>query len=285
MAVVDLHTGDTGASADPGGSSAGPGGSSAGPGGSSTGPPLVLLHAFPLSSGMWSAQAGALGGRTRVVTPDQRGFGRSRLGGDEPSLDHAADDLAALLDRLGLEDVVLGGLSMGGYVAMAFLRRHPRRVRALLLADTKASADAEAARDKRLAMADRLERDGTPQALLDDVLPGLTGATTAADRPAVVTRVRQLASRAAPAAAAWAQRAMATRPDSLATLREVRVPALVVRGDEDGLSSQDDVEAMVAALPDGRLAVLAGSGHLSAMEVPDAFTAVLADFLAEVSGP
>ena len=272
MAVVELHTGDTGDTGDTGGAAA------------SAGLPLVLLHAFPLSSAMWSAQVAALRERVRVVTPDQRGFGGSRLGADPPSLDHAADDLAALLDGLGLEDVVLGGLSMGGYVAMAFLRRHPGRVRALLLADTKATADPDAARDKRLAMADRLTAEGSPQALLDDVLPGLTGPTTARDRPEVVAGVRELVAAAPPGSAAWAQRAMAARPDSLETLREVRVPALVVRGDEDGLSSPDDAAAMLAALPDGRLSVLTGSGHLSALEVPDAFTAVVADFVAEVAG-
>jgi pimeloyl-ACP methyl ester carboxylesterase len=261
MGAVELHAGDAG-----------------------TGTPLVLLHAFPVSSAMWSAQVAALSDRARVVTPDQRGFGGSPLGDDEPSLDHAADDLAVLLDRLGLEDVVLGGLSMGGYVAMAFLRRHPGRVRALVLADTKAGADPDAARDNRLVMADRLQRERSPQALLDDVLPGLTGATTAKERPDVVAGVHELVAQSPPAPAAWAQRAMAARPDSLQTLREVRVPALVIRGDEDGLSSPDDVDAMLDALPDGRRSVLAGSGHLSALEVPQAFSAVVADFLAEVAG-
>ena len=267
MAVVELSTGDTGQPAEPG-----------------SGPPLVLMHAFPLSSAMWAAQVAALTRQARVITPDQRGFGGSQLGDDDPSLDHAADDVAALLDRLGLEEVVLGGLSMGGYVALAFLRRHPGRVRAIVLADTKATADPTAARDKRLAMADRLELEGTPQVLLDDVLPGLTGATTAEERPEVVARVRELAALAPPASAAWAQRAMAARPDSLDVLRGIEVPALVVRGDEDMLSTQDDVDAMVAALPTGRLSVLAGSGHLSAMETPGAFTAVIADLLTEVSG-
>jgi pimeloyl-ACP methyl ester carboxylesterase len=96
--------------------------------------------------------------------------------------------------------------------------------------------------------------------------------------------VRELATQAPPASAAWAQRAMAARPDSLDVLCGIEVPALVVRGDEDGLSTQDDVDAMVAALPDGRLSVLAGSGHLSAMEAPDAFTAVVADFCSAVTG-
>lgn len=241
---------------------------------------LVLLHAFPVSSAMWADQVAGLSGLATVLTPDQRGFGGRPLGGDEPSLDHAADDVAALLDRDGLDDVVLGGLSMGGYVAMAFLRRHPGRVRALLLADTKATADPPPAREKRLAMAERLDREGTSDVLVEAVLPGLTGATTARDRPAVSARVRAMVEAAPADGAAWAQRAMAARPDSLETLREVRVPTLVVRGDEDGLSSADDVAAMVAALPDGRLVTLPGAGHLSNLEVPDAFSRTVADFLA-----
>ena len=233
------------------------------------GPPLVLLHAFPLSSVMWEAQAAGLADVARVVTPDLRGFGASPPGADEPSLDHAADDVAALIDRLGLGQVVLGGLSMGGYVAMAFLRRHPGRVRGLLLADTKAGADPAAARDNRLRIAARLDADRTAGVLVEDVLPGLTGPTTAAERPDVVARVRAMVESAPPAAAAWAQRAMAARPDSLDVLREVDVPALVLRGDEDGLAGPDDVEAMADALPQGRLEVLPRAGHLTALEVPD----------------
>ena len=106
-----------------------------------SGEPLVLLHAFPLSSAMWMSQREELAASCRVITPDQRGFGGSPLGDDPPSLDAAADDVAALLDKLGLDRVVLGGLSMGGYVAMSFLRRHGDRVDALVLADSKATAD------------------------------------------------------------------------------------------------------------------------------------------------
>lgn len=243
---------------------------------------LVLLHAFPLTSAMWAEQVTGLADLVQVVTPDQRGFGSAPLGADEPSLDRAADDVADLLDREGLDDIVLGGLSMGGYVVMAFLRRHPDRVRALLLADTKATADPPPAREKRLAMAERLDRDGTADALVEHVLPGLTGPTTASERPDVSNRVRAMV-RAAPApAAAWAQRAMAARPDSLATLGAARVPCLVVRGDEDGLSSAEDVAAMVDALPDGRLVTIPGAGHLSNLEAPEEFTRAVADFLADV---
>jgi pimeloyl-ACP methyl ester carboxylesterase len=169
---------------------------------------------------------------------------------------------------------------MGGYAAMAFLRRHPGRVRALVLADTKAGADAPEAAANRERIAGRLEAEGTTDALVEDVLPKLVGATSGRDRPHVGGRVRALVEAAPPAAAAWAQRAMAARPDSLDTLRATDVPALVVWGEEDELASRADVDAMVEALPQGRLAVLPAAGHLSAVEVPEEFDAVVAEFLA-----
>lgn len=245
--------------------------------------PLVLLHAFPLSSAMWREQRDGLCDVARVVTPDLRGFGGSLLGQDEPSLDLVADDVAAALDALGLDRVVLGGLSMGGYAAMAFLRRHPGRVLGLVLADTKATADPEPVRDRRERIAMRLEAEGTAEVLLESVLPALCGPTTQRDRPLVLGRVKALVEAAPPAAAAWAQRAMAARPDSLDVLRTVAVPALVLLGDEDELSTRGDADAMLAALPDAELEVLPGSGHLSAVEVPGEFTAAVRTFLGRLA--
>jgi pimeloyl-ACP methyl ester carboxylesterase len=247
-----------------------------------SGVPLVLLHAFPLSSAMWLGQRDGLADVARVVTPDLRGFGGSDLGFDDPSLDHVADDVAGVLDKLALDRVVLGGLSMGGYAAMAFLRRHPARVQALVLADTKASADAPPAREKRERIASRLEAEGSAGALVEEVLPALCGPTTVRDRPLVAGRVKALVEAAPPAAAAWAQRAMASRPDSTDVLRSVQVPALVLRGDEDGLATQEDAEMMLGALPDGRLQVLTGAGHLTAVEVPAEFNAVVSAFLRDL---
>ncbi len=243
------------------------------------GRPVVLLHAFPLSSAMWLEQRNALGDRCRVITPDLRGFGGSPLGDDEPSLDAVADDVAAMLDGLDLERVVLGGLSMGGYAAMAFLRRHPERVSALVLADTKATADAPEAAANRERIAARLLSEDSSEVLLEEVLPSLLGPTTTRDRPLVAGRVRALVEAAPPAAAAWAQRAMAARPDSLATLRAADVPTLVLRGDEDALSSEADTDAMAEALPQGRLVVLPAAGHLSAVETPEPFAAAVGSFL------
>ncbi len=243
------------------------------------GRPLVLLHAFPLSSAMWLAQREALSDRVRVITPDQRGFGGSPLGDDEPSLDHVADDLAALLDSKGLDSVVLGGLSMGGYVAMAFLRRHPERVAALVLADTKATADPADGRARREQLASTVESDEESAVLLDQVLPTLVGPTTLQQRALVFGRVKALVQAAPPAAVAWASRAMAARPDSLQTLAEVRVPTLVLVGEEDTLSPPADAEAMATAVPGAQLVRIPSSGHLSAVEAPEEFNHAVGAFL------
>jgi pimeloyl-ACP methyl ester carboxylesterase len=246
---------------------------------SGSGVPLVLLHAFPLSSAMWLAQREGLADVCRVITPDQRGFGGTPLGGDDPSLDVVADDVAALLDAKGLDTVVLGGLSMGGYVAMAFLRRHGTRVRALVLADTKASADADAARANRERIASAVSGDPASTVLIDDVLPTLLGETTQRERPHVVGRTKAFVQAAPPAAVAWAQRAMAARPDSFETLRSVAVPTLIVVGAEDALAPPADAEAMTEAVPGARLEVIAGAGHLTAVEAPADFNMALREFV------
>jgi pimeloyl-ACP methyl ester carboxylesterase len=243
---------------------------------------LVLLHAFPLSSAMWLEQRNELAASCRVITPDQRGFGGSPLGDDVPSLDTAADDIVELIDRLDLDRVVVGGLSMGGYVAMALLRRHPERIEALILADTKASADAEPAKANRERIAAAVESDENSTVLVDDVLAPLLGETTTSSRPLVSGRVRGLVQAAPAAAVAWAQRAMAGRPDSFETLQAFDRPALVIVGQEDVLAPPSDAEAMAAALPSGRLVVLPQAGHLTAVETPEAFNAQVAGFLAEL---
>lgn len=244
------------------------------------GPAVVLLHGFPLNATTWSAQREALAPDYRVLCPDQRGFGGTQLGHDEPSLDEVADDVAALLDARKLDTVVLGGLSMGGYVAMAFLRRHPERVRALVLADTRAGADTDEARANRLRIAEEVVAKGSSAQLVDEFLPKLTGPTTKATKPLVLGKLKAIVESAPPYAVAWAQRAMAARPDSFDTLRSVTVPALVVVGEEDEISPVSDAQAMADALPEGRLVTIPDSGHMASMEAPEAFNEALRDFLA-----
>ncbi|WP_433253215.1 alpha/beta fold hydrolase [Streptosporangium sp. CA-135522] len=245
--------------------------------------PVVLLHAFPLSSAMWLAQREALGTVCKAITPDLRGFGGSALGEDDPSLDVMADDVVRLLDHEGVDRAVVGGLSMGGYVTMALCRRHPDRVLGVILADTKAAADSGAARANRERIAAAVLDEGT-SILLEEVLPALIGVTTAQRRAMVFGRVRGLVQSAPPKAVAWAQRAMAARPDSFDTLRGLKVPALVIVGEEDKLTPPADAETMVETVPDGRLVVIEKAGHLSAIEQPEAFNRAVIGFIAELAG-
>ncbi|GAA2890074.1 alpha/beta fold hydrolase [Nonomuraea rubra] len=243
-----------------------------------TGVPVVLLHAFPLSSAMWLAQREGLARVCRVITPDLRGFGGSRLGEDEPSLDLMADDVARLLDEEGIDRAVVGGLSMGGYVTMAFCRRHPDRVLGVILADTKAGADPPAARDNRERIAQAVLSGGN-EVLVTEVLPALIGRTTRERRAMVFGRVKGLVQSAPPGAVAWAQRAMAARPDSFETLSGLKVPLLIIVGDEDELSPPSDAEAMAQAVPEGKVEIIPKAGHLSAVEQPEAFNTAVIEFL------
>jgi pimeloyl-ACP methyl ester carboxylesterase len=252
-----------------------------------SGTPLVLLHAFPLSARMWESQLdelpGSDGSDARVLAVDLRGFGGTALGADAPSLDLLADDIALLLDAAGIDQAVVGGLSMGGYVAMAFARRHPDRLSGLLLADTKGTADTDTARENRERVAKAVLARDSVRLLVDEQLPSpLLGATTARRCPKLVDHVAALIGEASPASVAWAQRAMAARPDSLDALRSVDVPSLVVVGAEDVLTPPSDAESLAAALPRSELTVLPGAGHLSALEVPEAFNTAVRGLLARI---
>jgi len=243
-------------------------------------PAFILIHAFPLWSALYDDVRGRLAQRCELITPDLRGFGGAPLPPDDrPSLDRYADDVVRDLDDRGIDRAYVGGTSLGGYVTMAVLRRYPDRVLGVVLADTKAGADPDAARENRERIAATVLAEGSLRVVHQDVAPALLGETTKTDRPEVVARVRDWVSAADPAAVAWAQRAMAARPDSLATLRSADVPALVIVGAEDRLASLADAGAMVEALPQGRLAVLPGAGHLTPVEAPDAFAAAVESFL------
>lgn len=243
--------------------------------------PIVLLHAFPLDARMWEGIRAPLAARTRVIMPDQRGLGRSPLPDTdaEPSLDDAARDVLALLDKLELGRVVLAGCSMGGYLAMALLRAAPERVSGLVLIDTKASADADEARKNRFAMAERVEAEGVGF-VADALLPGLLGATSHADRPELVAKVREIIAAQPPSGIAWAQRAMAARPESFDNLRAADIPALVVFGEQDTLMPLAEANAMVEALPQATLEVIPGAGHLAPMEDPAAVAEAILSWLA-----
>ncbi|HEY3501498.1 MAG TPA: alpha/beta fold hydrolase [Actinocatenispora sp.] len=247
------------------------------------GVPLVLLHPFPLTAATWAAQRTGLATDCRVITPDQRGFGATpKLPDDEPDLGAVADDVRELLDLLDLPTVVLGGLSMGGYVAFEFLRRYPDRVAGLLLADTRATADAPAAAEKRHAIAARVEADGDASVLRREVVPNLIGGTTRWQRPEVYETVAALAVAQSPAAVAWAERAMAARPDSTGLLPDIAVPTLVIVGEDDALTPPEEAVVMANGIPGAALRRIPAAGHLTALEAPERFNAAVRTLLARI---
>ena len=244
--------------------------------------PLVLLHAFPLDARMWDGVRERLPADREVLAPHLPGFGGRELPRTGPDLAVFAADVVATLDHAGIDRAVLCGVSMGGYVVMELLRRAPERLAGIVLADTKAGADPQPARDNRERVATTLLEERTPRVLLEELLPKVLGATTRGQRPGVVEAVRAIVGSVDVEGAAWAQRAMAARPDSSEDLVAARVPALVVVGAEDELSPPADAQAMAQALPDAELVVIPQAGHLAAVEDPGSFAEALGRWLPRV---
>lgn len=244
------------------------------------GTPLVLLHGFPFNRSMWREQARAFGETCRVVAPDLRGQGETTLGegASAATMEEMAADVAALLDALGVGRAVVCGLSMGGYVALAFCRAFPARVGALVLADTRAQADTDEARRTREETARRALEEGMAP-IAEAMLPKLLSAETLERRPEVVGRVREMMLAAKPEGAAAALRGMALRRDQTDLLREIEAPTLIVVGREDALTPPAEAEAMRDRVGGSRLVVVEGAGHLSNVERPDEFNLALGDFL------
>jgi pimeloyl-ACP methyl ester carboxylesterase len=244
--------------------------------------PLLLLHAFPLNSGMWEPQFEALGDVARPVAPDLRGFGSSTAPPDpsDYSMGSFASDAIAVLDAAGIESCVVAGLSMGGYVAFELLRRAPERVGALVLADTRAESDAPEALEKRTAQQRKIS-DGGLSDLKGGLIEGLLGPVTKRERPEVVDAVRELMD-GPPQGYVGALEAMKQRPDSSNELARFERPILIIVGADDTLTPPVTAIKMQALAPHARVEVIADAGHLSNMEAPEAFDRALRGFLADL---
>jgi pimeloyl-ACP methyl ester carboxylesterase len=240
-----------------------------------SGDPLLLLHAFPLSGAQWEPQIQALAERHTLLVPDLPGFGGSPAPGEQYTLDDVADSLAATLDRYRVPRVAVCGLSMGGYIAFAMLRRHPERVARLVLADTRAGADTEQARAGRETNAQLAETSGSA-AIADKMLPSLLSPGAP---PALVAHLRALIAGNAPRGIALALRAMAQRPDSSDLLGAIAAPTLVIVGADDALTPPDEARRMQEAIPGCRLVVIPDAGHISNLEQPQVFSQALGSFL------
>lgn len=240
---------------------------------------LIWLHAFPLCADMWRPQLDAAPAGWRVVAPDLAGLGGTADHGGAAAIADYAGDVFALADQLGVRRFVLGGLSMGGYAVFACLRLDASRVRGIVLADTKSGADSPQAREGRQKMLDLVAAAGVA-GVADEMLPKLLGATTRRDDPGLVAHVRRLIETNTAPGVERAIARLRDRPDSTPQLAGILVPALVVVGEEDGITPVSDARAMAGALPDATLAILPRAGHLANLEAPEAFQGALAPWLA-----
>ncbi|MCX4451450.1 alpha/beta fold hydrolase [Streptomyces sp. NBC_01789] len=247
--------------------------------GPSAGLPVLLIHGHPFNRTLWAPQSQALAeAGYRVITPDLRGYGRSSVTPGKVFLSDFADDLAALLDHLGVERAVVGGVSMGGQIAMEFQRRHPQRVRALVLSDTSAPAETEEGKEFRNRLADRLLAEGM-DGYASEVIDKMLAAYNVAAMPEVAGRVLGMMRATDPQGAAAALRGRAERPDYRDTLAAVRKPVLVVVGADDVYTPVADAEAIRDLVPDATLAVIEKAGHLPGAEQPESFNGALLEFL------
>lgn len=248
--------------------------------------PLLLLHGFPLDHRMWDDVVDLLPGDGAVLAVDLPGFGASPAGSevapDEPaSIDAAADAVARTVRAAGVDRAVVAGLSLGGYVAMALVERHPDLVAGLALLDTKSTADADAARENRLRIAEQVEAEQRVDAVLG-MRTSLLGESNRARRQDLVSRLESWIRDQGHDGIAWIQRAMAVRPDRTEVLTAFDGPALVVVGEEDELSPVDAAEHMAAALGRATLVRVPRAGHMTTNEAPEAVASALAQLRREV---
>ncbi len=240
--------------------------------------PVLLVHAFPLSGALWQAQLDELSKTYRVIVPDMRGFGRSDAPPGPYPMETYADDLAHLLDALGLEQVVLGGVSMGGYTAFAFVRHHAARLSGLILADTRATADTDAVKATRETNAQMVEQQGSGT-MADMMVPKLL---SPAASPDLQSHVRRIIEDNPPQGIAGALRGMALRPDSTDLLAGITVPTLVIVGAQDTLTTPEDMRGLHQSIAGSRMVEIPDAGHAACLENPTDFNAALRAFLADM---
>lgn len=245
-----------------------------------TGPALVLLHGFPLDARMWRHQISGLSDAYRVIAPDLRGFGQSRSG-DSFTMDSLAADVRAILKQLGALPCVLGGLSMGGYVTLAYAKMCPTDLKAIILMDTKAEADTPEAREGRKKMIQSVHSAGSP-GVADAMLPKLLA--LAYQNSPLAGEVRQMAEQCPPGTLVNALGALRDRPDRTDDLASIAESVLVIVGDQDAITPPQIAREMHGRIPNAQLEIIPNAGHMSPMENPDAVNAAIRKFLGRVSG-
>src|SRR6185436_8620610 len=244
------------------------------------GRPIVLIHGYPFNRSLWTEQIPSLSNSHRIIAPDLRGFGDSDASQDTSTMNQLAADVAALMGHLEIPRATIGGLSMGGYVALAFYKQFHARVRALVLADTRAQADTEEAKQTRAQQAEKALSEGMA-GIADAMLPKLLTPETVSKRPEVVKRVRDMMLKTKPEGAAAALLGLAEREDQTELLSRVTSPTLILVGAEDAITPVADSEKMRDCIAGSRLVVIENAGHVSNLERTEQFNEALLKFLRE----
>jgi 3-oxoadipate enol-lactonase len=246
---------------------------------SGDGPPILFVHGFPLDGRMWDAQVAEFSRSFQTIVPDLRGFGASAAvgSGEAVSMERYADDLDELLDRLDIEEPVwFCGLSMGGYIAWPFWQKFRKRLRGLVLCDTRAGADSDEARANREKTARLVEERGN-EPLAELMSSKLFSPRTSGE---VLSRFREMILDASTTGIAAASRGMGTRPDVSDWLEQIDLPCLVVVGEDDTLTPPEEMQSLAAAISGSHFVTIPSAGHMSPAENPAAFNAALGEFLA-----
>lgn len=250
---------------------------------SGNGLPLLLIHGYPLNSRLWEPQLEGLADVAHLIAPDLRGHGDSESVPGPYSMDLLADDCAALLDALNINTpVIVNGLSMGGYIAMAFARRYPERLAGLVLTATRSGADSEAGKTARDQAASQAREQGV-NAIVEAMLPKLLAPENFNSRPDLVKELRAIMSNTSLEGVLGDLEGMKTRPDSTASLAQVRVPARILHGADDQIIDKIEARMMVSALPHAGLMIIPESGHLPNLEQPETYNEMLQEFIQYLS--
>lgn len=242
--------------------------------------PVVLIHGYPLSRAIWAPQIKAITSRYRLITPDLRGHGDSEATSGPYTMDLLADDIAALIQGLHIQQpVILGGLSMGGYITMAFARRHPELLAGLFLTATRADADSEAGKEGRRKAIAAAQQACSSQPAVEGMLPKLFAPQTYSDNPALVQEVRNIMEKTSLPGVVNSLLGMMERLDSFATLQNLGVPGLMIYGDQDQIIPEEAAIRTGSAFVDGSISAIKGAGHLLNMEQPGEFNKTLLEWL------
>ncbi|MEM8680266.1 MAG: alpha/beta fold hydrolase [Planctomycetota bacterium] len=248
-----------------------------------TGHPVLLVHGFPLDHTMWRHQIDALSRYGQVIAPDLPGFGVSGPISSPRTMAEFADDLADILVALQIsEPVVLGGLSMGGYIAWEFWHRHPDRLRAMMICDSRAVADDAITQKARQVAASQALAEGT-RVVTVPMRDRLFREGFRDRHPIEFERIQTVMDQTRPETIAAALQGMASRRDFVHRLPEITLPILVLCGEHDVISPAAEMQDLATRLPDAEFALIAGAGHMAPVEQPQAVNEAMQEFLAGVT--